>query len=311
MVNLMFTSFCPARILLPCPDSDPLNCRLNYSKTNMRSVGLPASSAVTGTSGTSASGSNRSQHASIQDTAYSEQNATLDSLSSAATWQSSLQCCSSVQVNTSQDGDTNTLTASMTVAGAADQQERQDLKDLHFPVLVPLWQIYVRERPLPIFLHTTFMTVSALLWPLQLWKGFRQHHYVLHRRLGKLTLAATALGSLSAAPYALSYLFSAQIPETITGLGYLGMYSCAAWFLITGIQAARNKRIAQHQVNMVRLVGLSWGVSPLGRILTVTPPIIWFTGPWNNAAVVCLSWPLGICIAQKYLLKDAANVQKG
>ena len=167
MVNLMFTSFCPARILLPCPDSDPLNCRLNYSKTNMRSVGLPASSAVTGTSGTSASGSNRSQHASIQDTAYSEQNATLDSLSSAATWQSSLQCCSSVQVNTSQDGDTNTLTASMTVAGAADQQERQDLKDLHFPVLVPLWQIYVRERPLPIFLHTTFMTVSALLWPLQ------------------------------------------------------------------------------------------------------------------------------------------------
>lgn len=102
-----------------------------------------------------------------------------------------------------------------------------------------------------------------------------------------------------------------HVAAQITGLGYLGMYSCAAWFLITGIQAARNKRIAQHQVNMVRLVGLSWGVSPLGRILTVTPPIIWFTGPWNNAAVVCLSWPLGICIAQKYLLKDAANVQKG
>lgn len=56
---------------------------------------------------------------------------------------------------------------------------------------------------------------------LQLWKGFRQHHYVLHRRLGKLTLAATALGSLSAAPYALSYLFSAQIPETVSSVRLL------------------------------------------------------------------------------------------
>ena len=53
---------------------------------------------------------------------------------------------------------------------------------------------------------------------------------------------------------------------------------------------------------MVRLVGLSWGVSPLGRLLTITPPIIWFTGPWNNAAVVCLSWPLGIYIAQRWLM---------
>lgn len=168
MVNLVFTSFCPARILLPCPDSDPLNCRLSYSKTNMTSVGLPASSVVPGMSGTSASGSNRSQHAFlIQDTAYSEQNATVDTLSSAAVWQSSLQCRSSVQVNISQDGDTSNMTGSMTVAGAADEQERPDLQDLHFPVLVPLWQIYVRERPLPIFLHTTFMTVSALLWPLQ------------------------------------------------------------------------------------------------------------------------------------------------
>ena len=88
----------------------------------------------------------------------------------------------------------------------------------------------------------------------------------------------------------------------ITGLGYLAMYSSAAYFLATGVQAARRKQIQQHQLNMIRLVGLSWGVSPLGRLLTISPPIIWFTGPWNNAAVVCLSWPLGICIAQKWLL---------
>lgn len=75
-----------------------------------------------------------------------------------------------------------------------------------------------------------------------------------------------------------------------------------------GIQHGHNKRIPQHQLNMVRLVGLSWGVSPLGRILTVIPPVIWFSGAWNNAAVVCLSWPLGIWVAQKYLLGGAATV---
>ena len=87
------------------------------------------------------------------------------------------------------------------------------------------------------------------------------------------------------------------------------MYTCAARFLVAGIQAARQKQIVQHKMNMIRLVGLSWGVSPLGRILTVTPPIIWFPGPWNNATVVCLSWPLGIWIAQKCLHKAATQSQ--
>ena len=170
MVNLMFTSFCPARILLPCPDSDPLNCRLNYSKMDMRPSGLPGSSDVPDISESRASGSNSSQHASsiLMDTAYSEQKAnTIGSLSPAAVWQTPLECRSSVQVNTSQDEDTHSVTGSTAAAGASEQQAGQDAEDLHFPVLVPLWQIYVRERPLPIFLHTTFMTVSALLWPLQ------------------------------------------------------------------------------------------------------------------------------------------------
>ncbi len=51
---------------------------------------------------------------------------------------------------------------------------------------------------------------------LQLWKGFRQQHCMLHRRLGYLALTATALGSLSAAPYAVTYLLSSQMPETVS-----------------------------------------------------------------------------------------------
>ena len=51
---------------------------------------------------------------------------------------------------------------------------------------------------------------------LQLWKEFRQQNYVWHRRLGYVALAASALGSLSAAPYAVTYLLSAKLPEMVS-----------------------------------------------------------------------------------------------
>lgn len=174
MVNLMFTSFCPARILLPCPDSNHLNCQLNYSKMKFRPVGLSAQSAVPDIPESRGSGSNNSQHVfSIMELAYSQQNATRESFSPAPALYPAQQCRSPVQLHASQHSDIHPVTASKIVAGTAavpttaEQPEKQDLGKLHFPVLVPLWQIYVRERPLPIFLHTTFMTVSALLWPLQ------------------------------------------------------------------------------------------------------------------------------------------------
>jgi len=45
MVNMLFTSLCPARILLPCPDSNPANCHLTYPKLFHHSVDLVNSSA--------------------------------------------------------------------------------------------------------------------------------------------------------------------------------------------------------------------------------------------------------------------------
>lgn len=294
MVNLLFTSFCPARNLLPCPDSDPVNCHLTFPKVHHHLVNKTNSPDHLRSS--QLSDSSRSE-ATLPTNQYGDVHHT----EKPPTWQTVEQCPYLNRPNASV-ASAAMLNSSSAVGSV--QHHLQDQGDLHFPVLVPLWQIYVRERPLPIYLHTAFMTIAALLWPLLLWKEFRQRHYVLHRRMGYVALTTTAVGSLSAAPYAITYLLSRQLPETVTGLGYLGMYSSASWFLVTGVRAARTKHLQQHQLNMVRLVGLAWGVSPFGRILTVTPPIIWFTGPWNNAAVVCLSWPLGICIAQWWLLHD-------
>ena len=169
MVNLMFTSFCPARILLPCPDSNPLHCQLNYPKMYPRSAELTSPSAVPDMSESSVSNNKSLQHVSFtMGTTYSVLNTTAERLSpGAAVRATPMQCPSPHQSSNSQGVLVLERADALAVVDATEQQNRRDQERFHFPVLVPLWQIYVRERPLPIYLHTTFMSVAALLWPLQ------------------------------------------------------------------------------------------------------------------------------------------------
>lgn len=50
----------------------------------------------------------------------------------------------------------------------------------------------------------------------QLWESFRQKHLKLHRKLGYVAVIATALGSISGAPYAITYLCSSELPEQVS-----------------------------------------------------------------------------------------------
>lgn len=131
MVNALFTAFCPANILLPCPASDPTNCQLSFPKQQLRSQAMGSAISQCPWRETAASASNFSQTYTYQSSSGSD------------TLQNS--------------------TGTIPMLGSAQLSRRH----LQFPVLVPLWRIYVKERPLPIFLHTSFMTVASLLWPLQ------------------------------------------------------------------------------------------------------------------------------------------------
>ena len=133
MVNTLFTSLCPANILLPCPADDPVNCRLSFPKLQQQSIQQLFKAGFQCPFGTKqlSHGSNYSQVVNYQH-------------------------------NTVPSGLYNS-----TVSDVASDSHKLSRKHLQFPVLVPLWRIYVRERPLPIYLHTSFMTIASLLWPLQ------------------------------------------------------------------------------------------------------------------------------------------------
>ena len=142
MVNTLFTSLCPANILLPCPADDPINCQLSFSK--LQPSGIPQLS----NAGTQCPfGSQQSLHANN----YSQQ----------LHQQHDLHL--SLLYNSSASG----------IVSGSDKLSRQHLQ---FPVLVPLWRIYVREQPLPIYLHTSFMTIASLLWPLQVSYHIKTDH---------------------------------------------------------------------------------------------------------------------------------------
>lgn len=129
MVNTLFTSLCPANILLPCPDIDPVNCQLSFPKVHMQQqVVAPAQCPWA---------SARSPHLSN----HSQQQ------------QSQPQQCAGFMYNSS-------------ASDFPSDSTKLSRQHLQFPVLVPLWRIYVKERPLPIYLHTSFMTIASLLWPL-------------------------------------------------------------------------------------------------------------------------------------------------
>ena len=156
MVNLLFTSFCPARNLLPCPDSDPVNCHLTFPKVHHHLVNKTNSPDHLRSS--QLSDSSRSE-ATLPTNQYGDVHHT----EKPPTWQTVEQCPYLNRPNASV-ASAAMLNSSSAVGSV--QHHLQDQGDLHFPVLVPLWQIYVRERPLPIYLHTAFMTIAALLWPL-------------------------------------------------------------------------------------------------------------------------------------------------
>ena len=100
--------------------------------------------------------------------------------------------------------------------------------------------------------------LSHLLW-VQLWKTFRQRNYALHRRLGYLALTATALGSLSAAPYAVTYLFSGKMPEMVSAHHQQFCICCIkCCYLIVFRSDPRNSELILHCSNSVLLACLHW-----------------------------------------------------
>lgn len=118
-----------------------------------------------------------------------------------------------------------------------------------FPYLIGTadqMSLYETERPW-IILHVALGTVALLTGPVQLWLGFAHRNMALHRRMGKVYMAAVGLNALVA--FRLAATPSAGL---VFGAGLSAL--ALVWLLTTGMAyiAIRGRRIAQHREWMIR-----------------------------------------------------------
>jgi hypothetical protein len=111
---------------------------------------------------------------------------------------------------------------------------------LHYPLLVA---------------HVTFATVAMVSAVAQIWPGLRVRHPVLHRRTGRVYVAAAVPAG-----------WCALIIGAATPFGPIVMASDVAgaslwlWFTINGYLAGRQRRFAMHRRHMVRSATLALSV---------------------------------------------------
>ena len=124
----------------------------------------------------------------------------------------------------------------------------------------------------------------------QLWKEFRRQNHTWHRRMGYVAVIASALGSMSAAPYAVTYLLSARLPETVisihlrTGFVNAALLSTACVLLQgTGLLAHAAVRHVMHH----------------GACIQQVDPTLHACSPTSLPMYAMPSWPS--CTVQSYI----------
>lgn len=116
-----------------------------------------------------------------------------------------------------------------------------------------------------LLVHLSAGTVALLLAPAQYWLGVTRRRVALHRRLGRVYLAAVAVSSIGAVGLALGNTIS-----WVYGLGLLGLN--AAWLTTTGVAwlAVVRRRFEQHREWMIRSVVVTFGFVWFRAILGTT-----------------------------------------
>jgi uncharacterized membrane protein len=118
------------------------------------------------------------------------------------------------------------------------------------------------NRPVPIqiafYCHITFAGLALVVGPLQFVRAIRRRNITVHRWIGRLYIAAVALGS--AAAFVMSFVSSVAFD------GFFGFGSLAVLWASTtyrGYRAARNRDFASHQAWMIRSFALTFAAPTL------------------------------------------------
>jgi uncharacterized membrane protein len=118
------------------------------------------------------------------------------------------------------------------------------------------------DRPVAIqiafYCHITFAGLALVVGPFQFVKAIRRRNVKVHRWIGRVYIAAVAIGAVAA--FVMSFVSSVGFD------GFFGFGSLAvlwAWTTYRGYRAARNRDFASHQAWMIRSFALTFAAPTL------------------------------------------------
>ncbi|MED5812738.1 DUF2306 domain-containing protein [Mycolicibacterium sp. 050232] len=111
---------------------------------------------------------------------------------------------------------------------------------LHYPLLVA---------------HVLFASVAMVCAVVQIWPGLRQRRPVLHRRTGRVYVAAAIPAAVSAMVIGAATPFGPILRVSDVVLGALWL-----WFTVDGFVAARQRRFGTHRRQMLRSATLALSI---------------------------------------------------
>jgi hypothetical protein len=156
---------------------------------------------------------------------------------------------------------------------------------------------HAQQRPLFFYAHVGLAPLALLLMPLQFWAGLRLRRPVWHRWVGRIYVVAILISGIGG-------LFMAANTNTgeIAGAGFGLLALLWLGTTIRGIWLARAKRIAEHQIWMIRSTALTFAAVTLRLYL----PLSQVAGLPMDASYVVIAWACwvpNLIIAELWIMK--------
>lgn len=155
---------------------------------------------------------------------------------------------------------------------------------------------HAQQRPLSFYAHVGLAPLALLLMPFQFWTGLRLRRPKTHRWIGRVYVLAIVISGVGA-------LFMAVNTRTGlvagTGFGLLAL----VWLGTTlrGIWLARAKRIAEHQVWMIRSAALTFAAVTL-RLYLPLSQVAGLPMEASYAAIAWACWVPNLIVAEIWIV---------
>jgi uncharacterized membrane protein len=135
-------------------------------------------------------------------------------------------------------------------------------------------------HPVLAYLHILPGAVYLIGAPLQLWRRFRERHFALHRRLGRVVLAAGLVSGVYAVVFGWLHSYGGVAQALATAVFGGGFVTS----LVLAFVAIRRGDVARHRRWMIRAFALGLGVGTIR---------IWI---WLFQVFGLLSWPASFAV---------------